>query len=143
MTIEIREADFAHDFEALREIRETVFIREQSVPPELEWDEYDRKALHLLAFDNGQPIATARLLAGGKIGRMAVLPSWRRQGVGTALLKRLIDAARRQGLESVHLAAQVAAIPFYERLGFVVTSEIYDDAGIPHRDMQLRITSSK
>jgi predicted GNAT family N-acyltransferase len=141
MTLSIRRADFETDFDALRQIRETVFVQEQSVPLALEWDEHDKHALHLLAEQNGYPIATARMLADGRIGRMAVLSEWRRQGVGTALLRRLIDEAQQQGLEQVYLAAQVSAIPFYERMGFTVTSEVYDDAGIPHRDMQLRLAS--
>ena len=143
MTIEIRPADFKKDFELLKFIRETVFVEEQSVPLELEWDEHDQTAYHLLAFDNNTAIATARILDNGKIGRMAVLPDWRHQGIGTSMLKQLVDKAIQLGLEQVTLSAQVSAIPFYEPLGFVITSEPYEDAGIPHRDMQLRLVTSK
>ena len=143
MTIKIRPADFKQDFELLKSIRETVFVAEQSVPLELEWDEHDQAAYHLLAFENNTASATARILDNGKIGRMAVLPDWRNQGVGTTMLKQLVDIAIQRGLERVTLSAQVSAIPFYERLGFVITSEAYEDAGIPHRDMQLRLTTSK
>lgn len=143
MTIKIRPADFDTDFQYLQHIRETVFVQEQSVPLALEWDEDDKDAWHLLAFDGDQAVATARLLATGKIGRMAVLPAWRQRGIGTRLLQRLIDKARQAGLAEVHLSAQVSAIPFYERLGFHITSDTYEDAGIPHRDMQLRLMTSK
>ena len=143
MTIEIRPADFKQDFELLKSIRETVFVEEQSVPLELEWDEHDQAAYHLLAFENNTAIATARILGNGKIGRMAVLPDWRHQGIGTSMLKQLVDKAIQIGLERVTLSAQVSAIPFYQRLGFVITSETYEDAGILHQDMELRLTASK
>ncbi|MFO7603458.1 MAG: GNAT family N-acetyltransferase [Gammaproteobacteria bacterium] len=131
----IREADFNRDFSALRHIRETVFVREQSVPLELEWDAYDQEACHLLAWVGDQAVATARLLRDGKIGRMAVLPEWRHQGIGTALLRRLLDRAAERGLTHVWLSAQVKAIPFYQRLGFRVRGPVYEDAGIAHQDM--------
>ena len=143
MTIKIRPADFTSDFQSLKLIRERVFVQEQAVPLEMEWDEYDQHAYHLLAFADDQAVATARLLANGKIGRMAVLPEWRHQGIGSLLLLHLIDKARQDGHTQVVLSAQVAAIPFYERLGFIVTSDTYEDAGIPHRDMQLRLVPSK
>lgn len=141
MTIEIRVANFATDFCHLKHIRETVFVQEQSVPLELEWDEYDEHAYHLLAFDGDTAVATARLLANGKIGRMAVLPEWRNQGIGSALLKHLVGKASQYRLPQVQLSAQATAIPFYERQGFVVCSEVYEDAGIPHRDMRLDLES--
>ncbi len=76
---------------ALRAIRETVFIHEQHVPVELEWDEFDADCLHILAVDlTGKPIGTARLLPDGHIGRMAVLREWSSHGVGGALLQRLL-----------------------------------------------------
>lgn len=143
MTIEIRPADFKQDFELLKSIRETVFVEEQSVPLELEWDEHDQAAYHLLAFEDNTAIATARILGNGKIGRMAVLPDWRHHGIGTSMLKQLVDKAIQLGLERVTLSAQVSAISFYQRLGFVISSETYEDAGIPHQDMELRLTASK
>ncbi|MFO7604120.1 MAG: GNAT family N-acetyltransferase, partial [Gammaproteobacteria bacterium] len=85
---------------------------------------------------------TARLLRDGKIGRMAVLPEWRHQGIGTALLRRLLDRAAERGLSHVWLSAQVEAIPFYQRLGFSVRGPVYDDAGIPHRDMTRPLPSA-
>lgn len=122
--------------QALRLIRETVFIREQNVPEELEWDGLDNGATHLLACDeHGTPIATARMLSNGHIGRVAVLLPWRRHGVGTALLQRLLQIAASQGLHEVDLDAQLEALPFYQHLGFTAQGEVFMDAGIPHRHM--------
>lgn len=88
----------------------------------------------------GSPIGCGRLLPEGKIGRMAVLPEWRNRGIGRAMLQTLLAAAREQGMTEVALSAQVSAIPFYEKAGFSVCSDVYLDAGIPHRDMLLRLT---
>lgn len=126
----------------LESLRRRVFIEEQRVPEELEWDGLDAAAQHFLARDaDGRAIGCARLLAGGRIGRMAVLPSWRRRGVGSALLQAAIAACRQRGEEQVTLSAQVAAIPFYEKAGFRVCGDVYPDAGIPHRDMLLRLSA--
>lgn len=121
---------------ALRTVRETVFMQEQQVPEALEWDGLDAEAIHLLARDiNGTPIATARMLADGHIGRVAVLAPWRGRGIGTALMEKMFDIATTKGMSALHLDAQVSAIPFYERLGFHAEGEIFMDAGIPHRHM--------
>jgi len=128
--------------DALRAIREAVFIQEQAVPVALEWDGLDDDAQHLLACDDhGQAIGCARILAGGVIGRMAVLPAWRRCGVGAALLAAGVDHCRAQGWPKVRLSAQTHAIGFYKRAGFVVCSEPYLDAGIPHQDMHLDLSA--
>ena len=125
---------------ALSEIRRKVFIEEQQVPEALEWDGEDADAIHLLAFDlGGEPIACARLLYDGRLGRMAVLPAFRGHGVGMALLEQAIALFREQCFEAVTLSAQTHAIGFYAQAGFRVCSEIYDDAGIPHRDMVLTL----
>lgn len=122
----------------LRFIRETVFMREQQVPEELEWDGEDLSAVHLLALDEEKkPIGCARILHDGHIGRMAVLGVWRRRGVGSALLHRAVEAVRAQALHTAFLDAQVYAIPFYERYGFRVEGEEFMDAGISHRHMVL------
>ncbi len=134
--ITLREADWACDREILLGIRFAVFVEEQGVPPELEEDAHDPQALHLLAMDaDGAAIGTARLLPDGHIGRMAVLRDWRGRGVGSALLRELLAAARRRGLNRVFLNAQCAAMPFYERAGFRAEGPVFDDAGIPHRRM--------
>ncbi|MBI5752908.1 MAG: GNAT family N-acetyltransferase [Hydrogenophilales bacterium] len=125
----------------LRIIRTEVFIHEQGVPEELEWDGEDPHAIHVLAMDaGGNPIGTARLLLHGSlahIGRMAVLPAWRRQGVGAGLLQVLLDTVRQRGVNGVFLNAQTYAAPFYERFDFVREGEEFLDAGIPHYRMTL------
>ena len=127
---------------ALGKVRRRVFIEEQSVPEALEWDGLDENAVHVLASDDtNRPIGCARLLPQGKIGRMAVLPEWRGHGVGRTMLEKLLALARAQGLSEVSLSAQTHAIPFYEHAGFRVCSEVYDDAGIPHRDMVLALSA--
>lgn len=120
----------------IRPVRETVFIHEQAVPEELEWDGLDPQCAHVLAWnDQGDAIGTARMQANGTIGRMAVLKDWRGRGAGRALLEALLDCAVRQELTRVTLSAQTHAIGFYERAGFHVVGELFIDAGIPHRKM--------
>ena len=125
---------------ALAAIRRSVFIEEQGVSEALEWDGLDADALHVLALADDTPVGCGRLLASGKIGRMAVLPAWRGRGIGAALLDRLLRICRTQGVERVSLSAQVAAIPFYQRAGFNVCSPVFMDAGIPHQAMDLALT---
>ena len=118
-------------------IRFTVFVEEQKVPPEIELDEWDARSLHAIARDAGAvAVGTGRLLPDGHIGRMAVLASARGLGVGIALLRSLMDAARQRGMHDVVLSAQTHAVPFYLREGFAVSGEEYMDAGIPHVDMK-------
>jgi len=126
--------------EALRAVRETVFVAEQGVPPELELDDEDPHCLHVLARDQaGRPIGTGRMTDDGHIGRVAVLAPWRGRGVGVALMQALLAEAARRGLERVWLNAQLSALAFYERLGFAAEGEVFMDAGIPHRRMRRRI----
>ena len=133
--IQVRIASWQQDNTVLRQIRESVFINEQAVPPELEWDSEDASAIHFLALEGDYPIGTARLLPDGQIGRVSVLRDWRGQHVGDAILRSVIAEAERIGLTRQMLSAQVHATPFYERLGFKVVSGEYLDAGIPHVDM--------
>lgn len=121
----------------LRAVREPVFIVEQSVPPELEWDTDDAISTHVIArTPDGTPIGVARLTPQHGIGRMAVLAPWRKRGVGSALLQALIDKARELGYPALELHAQTHAIGFYERFGFSAFGPEYDEAGIPHRSMR-------
>jgi predicted GNAT family N-acyltransferase len=133
--IQVRIADWHKDNADLRRIREAVFIAEQSVSPELEWDADDADAVHFLALDSDYPIGTARLVADGQIGRVAVLRDWRGLNVGEALMRAVIAEAERRGLREQKLTAQVHATRFYERFGFEVVSDEFLDAGIPHVDM--------
>lgn len=118
-------------------IRYKVFVDEQKVPVEIELDAFDAVSLHALAFDaQGVAVGTGRLLPDGHIGRMAVLPQARGIGVGSALLRALMAAARDRGLREVMLNAQTHALPFYARFGFVAQGDEFDDAGIAHRAMR-------
>lgn len=129
---------------AIRAIRQTVFIVEQAVPEELEWDGLDPSCAQVLAWnDRGNAIGTARMQTKGTIGRMAVLKDWRGHGVGRALLHTLLDLAARQGLSRVTLSAQTHAVGFYERAGFQVVDEPFMDAGIPHRKMVKELGSTQ
>jgi predicted GNAT family N-acyltransferase len=134
--ISVRPADWFVDREILRAIREEVFVREQLVPADMEWDEYDEQSHHVVAMAGDTPIGTGRLLADGHIGRMAVLKPWRGKGAGSALLANLVDVARGLGMRRVVLNAQIQAMPFYVRHGFQAEGEAFLDAGIPHRRME-------
>lgn len=126
---------------ALRAIRTAVFIHEQHVPEELEWDEFDAISVHVLAINTaGQPVGTARLLPDGRIGRMAVLKEWRRQGYGAAMLKRLLQALIKQHQFEAQLHAQTSAIAFYKKFGFRIMGREFMEAGIPHVKMTCILT---
>ncbi len=126
----------------LRILREFVFIKEQNVPPELEWDEKDENAVHVLAHDEkGRGIGTARMTLDGHIGRMAVLRAWRRRGVGSKMLTALITIARARQLPRVKLDAQTQAIDFYLRHDFAPQGEVFMDANIPHQHMTRSLPS--
>lgn len=135
----VRRADWDADQAALRRVREAVFVREQRVPEALEWDGLDADAVHVLAqAEDGAAIGTARMLASGRIGRIAVLPDRRRQQVGTRLLIELLRIASAAPGPAPFLHAQTAAIPFYSALGFATEGEVFEEAGIAHRRMVLR-----
>ena len=136
----VRVASWENDSGALRAIREMVFIREQGVPPELEWDELDASCLHLLAVDPaGNPAGTARLSPKGKIGRMAVLKECRGKGMGNMLMQRLLAEAQSMQIQQVALNAQMQATDFYKKFGFMVAGEEFMEAGIPHVRMVLQL----
>lgn len=122
-----------------RRIRFAVFVEEQGVPAELEMDEMDARSLHALAFAENHAVGTGRLLPDGHIGRMAVMKPWRGRGVGGALLRRLVSAARERGEHEVLLSAQVHALGFYRAHGFTAFGDVYAEAGIPHQQMRLRL----
>lgn len=137
----IRVASWPADIAPLREVRTAVFIEEQDVSQDEEWDGMDDQCTHVLAeLDDGTPVGTARLLPDGKIGRMAVLKEYRGRHIGGRLLQRLVEIATEQGHTEVKLAAQTHAIPFYERYGFTAYGDEFPDAGIPHRWMKASCT---
>ena len=124
-------------------VRQEVFIQEQGVPSELEIDEFDASADHALVYQDAQCIGTGRLVNLGsnqaQIGRMAVLAQFRGLGVGKRILETLISLASSQEAKTIILHSQVNAIPFYEKLDFTAQGAIYEEAGIPHRNMILML----
>ena len=140
----VRRVSWNEAGDVLRAIRKTVFVEEQSVPAELEWDGLDAHCMHVLAATaTGEAIGTGRLLPDGHIGRMAVVKRWRGRGVGGALLAELIAVAIEAGHASAVLNAQTHALKFYARYGFEVIGDEFMDAGIPHRTMRLKLFKPK
>ena len=138
----VRTADWHVDREALSTIRRRVFIQEQNVPEDLEWDEHDGEAQHFLVLDStDQAVGCARLLSDGYCGRMAVLANWRIQGAGRALLQAVVSEAKKRGLGMVKLSAQRHAAGFYKCNGFETVGDEYLEAGIPHVAMQKKLGS--
>ena len=131
--------DWSSHQDLLMQVRHAVFIDEQQVPEALEIDEWDSQSKHILALDGDTPIATARLLPDGHIGRMCVLKAYRGQGIGLHLLHRLIEKAKAQGIQQIKLNAQTSAIGFYQKASFKVSSDTFMDAGIEHKAMILAL----
>lgn len=136
----VEPANYAVDGDDLRYVRMAVFVVEQQIPAEEEFDEQDPQCYHLIARnEHGQPIGTGRLSATGQIGRMAVLKEWRGQGVGRSLLRALLEKARSLGLSAVTANAQQEALVFYRKFGFDSDGQTFMEAGIPHQAMRLTL----
>ena len=137
-SVRVEKISAKRDLEKAFAIRIRVFVKEQGVPAEIELDRDDKRAIHFLASESGKAIGTARVVmrhGNAKIGRMAVLKSHRRKGVGRKLLTRAVATAGRLGAEEIYLHAQVPVIGFYETIGFRCVGRIFYEAGIPHRTM--------
>ncbi len=130
-----------HDGEPLlRSVREAVFIREQGISPELEWDGQDESCRHALVLSSqGEAIGCGRMLSDGHIGRIAVLPKWRKKKIGTAIMEALLNYAREHDYPQVDVDAQTYAVPFYQGFDFVEEGEVFQDAGLPHIKMRLKL----
>ena len=128
------------DIATCHALRRTVFIEEQGVSEADDLDGLDDVAIHLLVSLESKPVGTARLLTKKgtlKVGRVCILPEARGRGLGVALIQKSIEIARAEGVPRVYLGAQTSAVGFYERLGFEAFGTEFDDAGIPHRHMEL------
>ncbi len=133
----VRIANWSRDRTAIRRIRDRVFVDEQSVPPEVEWDGLDEQCVHIIVEDeNRDAIGTGRLHPSGKIGRMAVIQQWRSRGIGAEILDQLIMLAVQQGHEAVFLHSQAHAAGFYASAGFEEEGVEFEEAGIAHRLMR-------
>ncbi|MFI2610048.1 GNAT family N-acetyltransferase [Kitasatospora sp. NPDC018619] len=148
MAAAIRTAESDADLELVRGVRREVFVVEQNVPEELEYDEFDATSVHLLAVGaDGAALGTGRLIFGEQalkltgvegrvlLGRLAVVAAARGTGLGAGLVRAIEAAGAERGAVEVELHAQVQALGFYERLGYAAQGPVYDDAGIPHRTM--------
>lgn len=125
----------------IRRLRQEVFVSEQAVPEDEEWDADDPVSRYVIAVDgSGCVLGTGRLAPDGKIGRMAVLREQRRRGIGTALLQALLAMARAEGFHTVYLHAQSQALAFYAREGFIARGPEFNEAGITHRKMVLTLS---
>ena len=134
--IEIQIVDWHDRQEALKAIRKSVFIDEQHIPKDLEWDGRDTECTQFLLTADTAPVATARLTPEGQIGRMAVLKDFRGKGFGSRLLAAVIEQAKHAGHKQVFLHAQVSVIDFYKAHGFTAYGDVFIDAGIEHRSMK-------
>ncbi len=133
--VEIIRAESDNQMEQVFEIRREVFIREQGVPEEIEMDELDSEAIHVLASENGVPAGCGRLLlkdGNARIGRVAVRKAMRRSGIGDGICRLLMSIARDNGAEKATINAQLTAVEFYKTLGFEEEGEVFDEAGIDH-----------
>ena len=136
----VEPASWEIDLPALRAVREQVFLVEQNIPPEDEWDDLDAKSRHVIARDrDGRPIGTGRLTPNHGIGRMAVLAEWRGRGVGAAIMRVLLEQARALRYPAIELHAQCHAIPFYATFGFAAYGEEFVECEIAHRMMRLEL----
>jgi tRNA(adenine34) deaminase len=133
--MQVKTATWQDDHATLKQIRFEVFVEEQKVPSDEEVDKYDPVSIHAIAWVDGVAAACGRLLPDGHIGRMAVRKPFRGKNIGAAVLEHLIERARQRGDREAVLSAQMHAIGFYERFGFVAYGPEYLDCDIPHRDM--------
>lgn len=130
------------EYDGVLAIREEVFIQEQGVPREIELDEYDKDAVYVLALENEEPLGCGRIVfhdGYAKLGRIAVKKDRRRQGIGRRICEELIQVAREHNVKRLVLHSQVSAVSFYESLGFSVTSDVFEEAGIEHVRMEKKL----
>ncbi|AFZ72342.1 GNAT family N-acetyltransferase [Natronobacterium gregoryi] len=122
-------------------VRHEVFVEEQGVDEDLEYDEHDADAVHFVAYDDAEPVGVARLREledddAGKVERVAVLESRRGEGIGWELMRTLEERATELGLAKLKLHSQTHAAEFYDRLGYDRYGEEFEEAGIPHVEMR-------
>ena len=143
MMMDIKTTSWKLDKQDIKYIRNAVFVIEQNVPSEIDFDGLDDQSTHWLAFnEENKPIGTARIQKDGHFGRMAVLKSYRGLGVGSQILKDGINFARDNQMSEIWLHSQINARGFYERFGFIASGEIFVDAGIDHILMRKNLSSN-
>ncbi len=137
--IELSIANWTEAQSLVKPLRYQVFVIEQKVPEEMEWDEFDEIAWHAIVTADNQTVGTGRLILDGhiaKIGRMAVQSSRRNKGIGKSILNALIQTAKEKGAQECILHAQTHAIAFYAKADFEPNGPIFDEAGVPHVEMR-------
>ncbi len=140
MAVHAIKVEWSTHMEKLRAIRQRVFFEEQKVPLDLEWDGLDDQASHFIALNEmGLPLGTARLVATGQVGRMAVLEEYRGRHIGRQLLDAAVAHAASTGMTRVFLHAQTHAEGFYRKAGFLPVGAEFIEAGIPHIEMELAL----
>ncbi len=137
-SILITETSWSEHSEDIIRIRDAVFIREQAVPKNIEMDGKDAECIHFLIYKEDDPVGTARIKMGGKIERVSILEPHRKKGLGSKLMKFIIDTAKKKGLEKIYLHSQMGSIGFYKNLGFIEKGEVFQEAGIDHVPMVLK-----
>ena len=138
--MEVLICSFKEAEDSIRRIRNNVFVKEQGVSSEEEFDEKDQECVHVVVMDdNGLPIGTGRLGCDGRIGRIAVIRELRRTGLGSIIMSALEKHARTTGLYHLWAHAQVQALGFYEKLGYCACGEVFVEEGIPHMQIDKTI----
>ncbi|MQF98940.1 MAG: GNAT family N-acetyltransferase [SAR202 cluster bacterium] len=139
MTIVVKKLEAQEEYDSVRSIRTEVFVNEQGVPPEVEFDNYDETAIHAVAYEYDKIVGTGRLIidtaTDARIGRMAVNESSRRKGVGSQILAFLENTAKSNGIRHITLHAQHYVRDFYEENGYREQGETFVEAGILHVEM--------
>jgi predicted GNAT family N-acyltransferase len=139
--LHIKTCLFDHEGAAIRRIRTSVFQEEQGIDPALEWDGLDQQSVHLIATVRGDSAGVARLreIPGSshlKLERLAVLPAYRRQGIGAKIVQTAIAYSQSQGYTTLLLHAQLPTVEFYKQLGFTAVGEPFEEAAIAHLKME-------
>ncbi len=142
-TLTIKIGSWQECKDSAQAIRLAVFVHEQQVPIEMEWDEWDASSLHAVAFVGAEALGTGRLLPDGHIGRMAVVKNARGKKVGSAILQALLMEAKAHAHVQVVLHAQTSAIPFYQMFGFAISGDEFMEAGILHVEMKKSLKGEK
>ncbi len=137
--LEVKIVSFKTYYKEIKEIRKDVFIIEQKVPEDLEWDGLDPEAKHVLAKNGKEMIGTGRVFSDGHIGRVAVTKDYRGKGIGKKIMNKLIELAKSEGLNEVLVSSQCSAAGFYKKIGFSEYGDIFLEAGIDHIKMRKNI----
>lgn len=143
MTLETIVANTPEQIQDALKIRTEVFVDEQQISTELEFDGLDEESIHFVSYDENSPIAAGRLRTietTGKVQRICVLKDYRGKHIGNKIMHLIHETAKKNGLKQLVLHAQESAIPFYEKLGYQISSERFMEAGIPHAEMKLELT---